>query len=113
MAAKVWAKSTSFPGRLANLGEELDPATHTIMARIDVPNQGGLLRPEMSATVDFELGGVRMADFAPEIILPEVQGRPVKTARQATGGPCATETVAGQQKALLRSQLPKTTLAGR
>ena len=48
-----------FRGRLAKLGEQLDPATSTIAARIDVPNRSGLLKPEMRATAEFELDASR------------------------------------------------------
>lgn len=41
----------SFRGRLAYMGDVLDPATRTMRVRVEVPNPDGRLKPEMFATV--------------------------------------------------------------
>lgn len=41
----------TFPGRIEKLGETLDAATRTLQVRVSVPNEQGLLKPEMFATV--------------------------------------------------------------
>ncbi|MCP5110790.1 MAG: efflux RND transporter periplasmic adaptor subunit, partial [bacterium] len=63
-----------FAGRINKVGEELDPTTRTIMARVTVPNATGLLKPEMYATAELELGGSRRAIFVPQGAIQEVKG---------------------------------------
>jgi len=41
----------TFRGRIEKLGESLDAATRTLQVRVKVPNEQGLLKPEMFATV--------------------------------------------------------------
>ena len=64
----------TFPGRITRLGEELDPTTRTIMARVEVPNAGGLLKPEMYATGELELGASEPAIFVSQTALQEING---------------------------------------
>jgi cobalt-zinc-cadmium efflux system membrane fusion protein len=121
-----------FPGKIAKLGEELDPTTRTIMARVDVPNHDGLLKPEMYATAEIELGGSRPAIFVPEVTIQEVNGhnavfvrkskdrfeaRPVETVPGVGGtlevvsGLRAGDLVVAKGSFLLKSQLLKGSLA--
>lgn len=77
MPAQVYVQAypgRSFPGRLVQLDTQLDPATRTIMARVETPNGRGLLKPEMYATVEMELGGTREAIFVPEVAVQEIEG---------------------------------------
>jgi len=122
----------AFRGKLTKLGTELDPTTRTIMARVEVPNEEGLLKPEMYATAELELTDTREALFLPEVAVQEVDGAPtvfVRTApdrfepRQVTVAPASGgnvevlsglrpgEEVAVEGGFLLKSQLLKSTLA--
>ena len=67
----------AFPGRILRLGEELDPTTRTLRVRVLVPNQGGLLKPEMYATTQIERAGSRSAVFIPEAAVQDLSGNRV------------------------------------
>ena len=45
-----------FPGKITNLGQEFDPATRVMQARIVLNNPGNLLRPEMLANAEIPTG---------------------------------------------------------
>ncbi|HXP84238.1 MAG TPA: efflux RND transporter periplasmic adaptor subunit [Bryobacteraceae bacterium] len=72
-----------FAGRILKLGEQLDPDTHTLQVRILVPNQQGLLKPEMYASALVRESGVRPALFVPEEAIQEVNGVSVVFVRRA------------------------------
>ena len=121
-----------FRGRLTQLDTELDPTTRTVMGRVETPDPGGLLKPEMYATVELELKNSREAIFIPEVAVQEVNGERtvfVKTAPEsfeprmvstAPGIGGTVEVVSGLRPGdevavegsfLLKTQLLKTTLA--
>jgi cobalt-zinc-cadmium efflux system membrane fusion protein len=50
-----------FPGRITFIGDTLNPETRTVQVRCQTDNRGRLLKPEMYATVGFELGETRQA----------------------------------------------------
>ena len=120
-----------FAGRILKLGEQLDPATHTLQVRILVPNQQGLLKPEMYASAVVRESGRRSALFVPEEAIQEVNGvsvvfvrrtqndfeaRTVKTGQHGDGGteileglnPGEAVVVGGSFQ--LKSQLLKSTI---
>lgn len=122
-----------FAGRLARLAEQLDPATRTVQARIEVPNANGLLKPEMYAACELEAGGARPALFLPPVSLQDVNGhasvfvrksetvfevRAVETGRrlnglvEVTSGLHRGDQVATRGSFILKSQLLKGSLAG-
>ncbi len=122
----------AFPGRLSMIGSELNPTTRTIMARVELPNRGGRLKPEMYATAEIEVGGTREAIYVPETAVQEIEGQPgvfvetepnkftvraVVTEPGANGlvevasGLDAGDRVAVRGSFLLKSQLLKSTLA--
>lgn len=121
-----------FRGRIGKVGEELDPTTRTVRVRVELPNQGGRLKPEMYATAEIELGGSEPAVFVPQDALQEVSGemvvfvrhgegryevRPVRPGRvleglqEITQGLKGGEAVATRGCFQLKSQLLKSTLA--
>ncbi|MEN6607100.1 MAG: efflux RND transporter periplasmic adaptor subunit [Bryobacteraceae bacterium] len=125
--------SRTFSGRVGKLGEELDPTTRTVRVRVDVPNAQRLLRPEMYATAEIELGESDAGLFLPQEAVQEVEGqnavfvqtgpgrfemRPVRTGRtvqnslEITAGLKAGERVAVAGSYVLKSQLLKASLAG-
>jgi len=66
-----------FSSRLAYIGHVLNPATRTIQVRCETGNVGLLLRPEMYATISFELGGGAEAVFVPRESIQNVDGKTV------------------------------------
>ncbi len=120
-----------FPGRIGKIGEELDPTTRTVKVRVDVPNTGGKLKPEMYATTEIELGNSEPAIFVPQESLQDVSGetvvfvrkapdrfevRPVETGRVVEGlreivsGLRGGEAVVAKGSFSLKSQLLKASL---
>jgi RND family efflux transporter MFP subunit len=121
-----------FPGKVARLGEQLDPATRTLQVRVDLPNAAGLLKPEMYASAELAAGGGAPGLFVPETALQDVSGRQmifvrrsatvyaprvVRTGRRANGqveildGLAEGEQVAVAGAFVLKSQLLKATLS--
>lgn len=56
-----------FRGRITYLADLVDEATRTVKARVEVPNPGRKLKPEMFATVELALA----ADTPPVLAVPE------------------------------------------
>ena len=73
----------TFGGQIVQLGPQLDPATHTLMVRVLVPNQDGRLRPEMYATAEIARGASRSALFVPEVAVQNLNGNPVVFVRRS------------------------------
>jgi cobalt-zinc-cadmium efflux system membrane fusion protein len=70
-------ENRAFAGRIGRVGEALDPSTRTVKVRVDVPNPGALLKPEMYATAEIELGGSESGLFVPAEAAQEVRGQTV------------------------------------
>ena len=66
-----------FHGRIAMIGDTLDPQTRTIPVRIVVPNPGTKLRPGMFASAHIAEPITRDAVFVPEDALQNINGMPV------------------------------------
>jgi cobalt-zinc-cadmium efflux system membrane fusion protein len=135
MAVDVFVQAfpgRAFRGRIARLGDELDPTTRTVKARVDLTNPSGQLKPEMYAAAELNLGGTRPAVFVPEDAVQEVnnhpavfieksrgrfEARPVETGRlingrvEITSGVSAGEQVVTKGSFVLKSQLLKASLA--
>lgn len=47
----------SFAGRIVYVGEVLDPVRRTVRARVELRNEGGMLRPGMFATAAIQVAG--------------------------------------------------------
>lgn len=77
------ASPGSFPGRIANLGQELDATTRTMQVRIVVKNPGNQLRPEMLATAAIPIGRSDAAVIVPSDALQQVEGQDVVFVRVA------------------------------
>jgi membrane fusion protein, heavy metal efflux system len=65
----------SFTGRIATIGKLLDPNTRAAKVRIELANDGGLLRPNMFATVHFETQGSQMRTVIPASAVLRLQDR--------------------------------------
>ena len=68
---------TVFAARLAHIGDALDPATRTIQVRCQTDNADGRLKPEMYATVSFDLGQPTEALAIPSAAIQDVKGETV------------------------------------
>ena len=64
-----------FAGRIANIGKLLDPNTRTAKVRIELPNERGLLRPNMFATVRFQSQSGQMRTVVPATAILRLQDR--------------------------------------
>lgn len=67
----------AFHGRVAMVGDTLDPETRTIPVRIVVPNPGTRLRPGMFASARIAEPATRNGVFVPENALQDINGMPV------------------------------------
>ena len=66
----------SFRGRIEKLGEQLDPATRTLQVRVVVPNEQGLLKPEMFAAVEIIREAISGAITIPRDAIQDLAGKP-------------------------------------
>lgn len=102
-----------FPGRVAYVGEILDPTTRTVRARVEVPNANSTLKPGMFATASIQVGddGRAMA-VVPQAAVQEVEGRPVVFVPGTAPGTfrpvpvVVGETIDGDRVILLGGLLP-------
>jgi cobalt-zinc-cadmium efflux system membrane fusion protein len=72
-----------FDGRIANLGQTLDPQTRTMQVRIVLSNTGNVLRPEMLATAEIPAGPAKQTVRVPSDALQQVDGQDVVFVRTA------------------------------
>jgi cobalt-zinc-cadmium efflux system membrane fusion protein len=79
---RAWPNQ-EFAGRVARLGESLNPTTRTLQVRILAPNPRGLLKPEMFATVLIDGGAGRRAITVPNDAIQDINGQ--KTVFVQTG----------------------------
>lgn len=124
-----------FPGRIARIGEALNPQTRTVEVRCLVENHAGKLKPEMFAAVSLAVGEKRDALLVDQTALQEMDGqtvvfvvrgaheegqfekRPIKTGRKSGGlievssGLARGERVVTAGSFQLKSQFSKDKLA--
>jgi cobalt-zinc-cadmium efflux system membrane fusion protein len=79
---QAWAQEP-FAGRIAKLGESLDPQTRTVKVRVVVPNAAGRLKPEMYAAAEIDVGSSRPAIFVGADAPQEIRGETVVFVRTA------------------------------
>jgi cobalt-zinc-cadmium efflux system membrane fusion protein len=122
-----------FSGRVLRLGEQLDAATRTLRVHVLVPNQHGLLKPEMFATAEIDRPGTRDSIVIPDSALQDLNGhqvvfvrvapdrfavRPVQTAPAGAGqvevvaGLRGNEPVVVKGAFVLKSHLLRSSLEG-
>jgi membrane fusion protein, heavy metal efflux system len=122
----------TFECRIVKIGEALDPVTRTAKVRLELPNPGMRLRPEMYGTVEIDSGTSDAAVLLPAESVQDVRGasvvfvrtaadrfelRPVETGRTRDGlmeirsGLRAGDTVAVKGVFVLKSEFLKATLA--
>lgn len=67
----------TFSGKVGHIGAMLDKQTRTVVARIEVPNADGRLKPEMFATATIEaVGEKRDAIALPDAAIVLLEGKP-------------------------------------
>jgi multidrug efflux pump subunit AcrA (membrane-fusion protein) len=79
----VAGMSGPFEGRIANLGQTLDPQTRTMQVRIALSNSGNQLRPEMLATAEIPVGAPKTTVLVPSDAVQQVDGQDVVFVRTA------------------------------
>ena len=73
----------AFEGKIANLGQQLDPSTRTMQVRIVLGNSGNALRPGMLATAEIPAGESRMTVLVPSDAVQQIDGQDVVFVRVA------------------------------
>jgi len=66
-----------FPAQLAHVGDVLNPATRTVQVRCVAENPEGRLRPEMYASVVFDLGAGDEMLVVPKTALQDIDGEAI------------------------------------
>lgn len=66
-----------FSARISRIGSELNAATRTISVRIEVPNRGLRLRPEMYADAEIAVGGSEEGIFLNQGAIQDLHGQSV------------------------------------
>jgi cobalt-zinc-cadmium efflux system membrane fusion protein len=120
-----------FPGRIANLGQQFDPATRAMEVRISLDNPRGVLRPEMLAAAEIPRGARKSALLIPSDAVQQIENqnavfvltspghfniRPVHTGETSAGHTVVIEGLsAGDQVVVrgsfaLKSQLLKSAI---
>lgn len=72
-----------FPGRITRIASELNTATRTVIVRIEIPNRGLRLRPEMYADAAIEVGGSDEGLFIKQGAVQELHGQSVVFVKQS------------------------------
>jgi cobalt-zinc-cadmium efflux system membrane fusion protein len=72
-----------FPGKITNLGQELDPTTRVMKVRIALNNPGLKLKPEMLATAEIPVGKRKPTLLVPSDAIQQVDGQDVVFVRMA------------------------------
>ncbi|HLK50169.1 MAG TPA: efflux RND transporter periplasmic adaptor subunit [Bryobacteraceae bacterium] len=73
------------PGRITNLGQELDPVTRVMQVRIELDNRENRLRPEMLANAEIPVGGRRPTIVVPSDAVQQVGDQQVVFVQTGTG----------------------------
>jgi membrane fusion protein, heavy metal efflux system len=73
----------SFPGRVANLGQQFDATTRQMQIRIEFANAGGRLRPEMLAIAELPVGEKKTVLLVPQDAVQQVNGQDVVFVRSS------------------------------
>ena len=66
-----------FPGKIAKIGDALNPETRMIEVRCLIDNRAGLLKPEMYTVTKIAAGERQRALVVPKSALQDLDGRPV------------------------------------
>ncbi len=75
----------TFPAKVFQLGERLDPQTRTLQVRVLVSNVNGLLKPDMFGTAEFTPQALRTMVHVPESAVQEIGGKAVVFIKNSKG----------------------------
>src|SRR5262249_4819182 len=116
-----------FPAHISAVNPTVDPSTRTLRVRCLVPNSGGLLKPEMFATVRIGTGAKRKVPTVPtpalitrgseSFVLAEdstghFRKRKVKAARDTNGYTVIEEGLKGNDRVVTSGVLLLTNMLG-
>jgi Cu(I)/Ag(I) efflux system membrane fusion protein len=87
----------AFAGRVGAILPEVNMATRTIRARIELPNPGGRLKPGMFATLAFASGNGKRTVLVPSEALIRTGARNVVILELGSGGFRAADVEVGQE----------------
>jgi cobalt-zinc-cadmium efflux system membrane fusion protein len=76
-------QSPRLQGKIANLGQQFDPATRVMQVRIELRNANNALRPEMLADAEIPVGSVKAALLIGSDAVQQVNGQDVVFVRTA------------------------------
>ena len=88
---------TAFEGRVSAILPEVNPATRTLKARVELANRGGALKPGMFATVNFTPAARKPALLVPSEALIRTGKRTVVIVAQGDGRFSPVEVVTGME----------------
>ncbi len=75
-----------FNGKVAYVGDTLDPQSRTVPVRVVVPNPDRRLKPGMSATAEIETPAASgTALVIPSVAIQKIEGKPVAFVREGEG----------------------------
>lgn len=75
-----------FAGKVAYVGDVLDPQNRTVLLRVEVPNPNRRLKPGMFATAEVVTGGALAKGLAiPSSAIQKIEGKPVTFVQQRDG----------------------------
>ena len=75
-----------FAGRVAYVGDVLDPQNRTVPLRVEVPNPNRRLKPGMFATAEVVTGGAPAKGIViPSSAIQKIEGKPVAFVQQSDG----------------------------
>jgi cobalt-zinc-cadmium efflux system membrane fusion protein len=76
-------QSPRLQGKIANLGQQFDPATRVMQVRIEIGNPNSTLRPEMLADAEIPVGRTKSALVIDSDAVQQVNGQDVVFVRTA------------------------------
>lgn len=74
-----------FKGRLTYISSTMDKDTRTVRARVEVPNTGARLKPEMFATASIETASTTQAITLPQEAVLLINGQPTAFVQEGVG----------------------------
>jgi membrane fusion protein, heavy metal efflux system len=75
--------ATVFSGRITHIGDSLNPETRTVEVRCETRNADGRLKPEMYATVSFEVGEIHDTLLIPTAAVQDIEGQTAVFVRES------------------------------
>ena len=87
-----------FAGKVAYIGDVLDPQNRTVSVRVEVPNPNRRLKPGMFATAEVVTGGASAKGIViPSSAIQKIEGKPVAFVRQRDGSFAKKELQLGKE----------------